>query len=236
MTFKPVPSFHLITSWCRFLTACTSPHRRHPCDGCELDLQLAFHTSTGVPVFVAPGEGGYLCAEGASPQLLLPLAETFASLLLFLANLAGPQLAPALHLFVDARASAGAPERPSVFAFNSGGALWFSLRAFAELHQLPDPHGRGVPSVWAPECTCFWLVTLAHELAHNLAPGHDARHETLMERMLEAYFPRLVHKHAELALHNAAAGGRLPQARPPPQQWQPQGRGGPSRAQQGRGR
>ena len=162
---------------CRSLTACPPPHRRHPCDGCELDLQLAFHTKTGVPVFVAPGEGGHLCAEGASPQLLLPLAETFASLLLFLANLAGPQLAPALHLFVDTRASAGgqspqiepsarnqlahssdpanaAPERPSVFAFNSGGALWFSLRAFAELHQIPDPHTRGVPSVWAPECTC----------------------------------------------------------------------------------
>ena len=202
---SPPPQIDLQTraqlASCRSLTACAAPYRRHPCDGCELDLQLAFHTKTGVPVFVAPG-------EGASPQLLLPLAETFASLLLFLANLAGPQLAPALHLFVDARAPAGAPERPSVFAFNSGGALWFSLRAFAELHQLPDPHGRGVPSVWAPECTCFWLVTLAHELAHNLAPGHDARHETLMERMLEAYFPRLVHKHAELALHNAAAGGR----------------------------
>ena len=46
-----------------------------------------------------------------------------------------------------------------------------------------------------------------------------------------------MHKHAELALHNAAAGGRLPQAMRP-QQWQHNARrdGPPSRGQQGRGR
>ena len=55
--------------------------------------------------------------------------------------------------------------------------------------------------------------------------------------LTQAYFPRLMHKHAELALHNAAAGGRLPQAMRA-QQWQHNARrdGPPSRGQQGRGR
>ena len=75
--------------------------------------------------------------------------------MLFLGNLVGPQVPATLHLFYEA-------PRPSmtIFAFNSDGALWFSLGAFARLHQQPDAHGR-VPSVWAPEVTSFWLVTLA---------------------------------------------------------------------------
>ena len=94
-----------------------------------------------------------------------------------------------VHLFVEPPWTDDGEARQEVFAFNANGSLWFSVRAFTALH--------GHLSCWHPSVTCFWFVTMIHEAAHHIAPGHDARHEMLMERMLEAFLPRLITEHVQ---------------------------------------
>ena len=117
------------------------------------------------------------------------VAESFATLLCFLSSLLPePSVSRALHIFFEPSQDAGTV-RQEIFAFNSSGALWFSGRAFAELFgTCPAP-------VLEPSCTSFWFVTLLHELAHNNATGHNARHKKLMERMLENFLPALIVAH-----------------------------------------
>jgi hypothetical protein len=96
--------------------------------------------------------------------------------------------------------------------------------SIAQFVSLPDrldfltssPWSLRSPTVYTPECTCFWLCTLCHELAHNLAPAHDARHAVLMERMLEAFFPVLVREHMKQALRGTEGQAQPDRGRPAP--------------------
>ena len=70
-----------------------------------------------------------------------------------------------------------------------------------------------------PPHSRWWLRHGRHELAHNLAPGHDARHETLMERMLEAFVPKLLNQHAQMVLRQMVGTPSLPMPPGPPVGW-----------------
>ena len=167
---------------------CQECEQDHPCAGVDFDLVLIGNTSSGVPLYVDRKDVGNDIAS------LWPFAENFGFVLAFIAELIGPQVLQSLHMFWDS-SPVGGSAVPQVFGFNnrSSGAIFLSLRAFHSLH-APLPH------VWYPECTAFWLVTLCHELAHHSFAEHDARHETLMERMIERFVPALVRRHVEYAM------------------------------------
>jgi hypothetical protein len=166
----------------------------HPCASIDFDLAFAYRTSQGMPLYV---DSSMSPADAATAR---SLAEAFAALLSFLAGIVGPSVQSTLHLFYEPPYTPTGRPRREVFAFNVRGSLWFSLRAFMSLH------GR-LTSVFEPECTAFWMCTLCHELAHNLAPGHDAQHEVLMERILEHYFPALIRQHLLYAAQHQSVGG-----------------------------
>ena len=175
----------------------------HPCDSTAFDLVFGWRTSVGPPVYVDRA----VC-DAQPPYLdgLVATAEMFASLMAFLGNMVRPGLSEHIHLFYEPPLTSSGERRREVFGFNKGGSLWFSLRAFHSLHA-------NAPSVWVPECTSFWFVTLAHELAHNEIETHDVRHATLMERILERFTPHLILSHVDLAMRSTIparpVGGRL---------------------------
>ena len=160
----------------------------HPCDTLDFDLQMGFYTGSGLPVYVDRSVN----LTDPSYATLPPLAETFASVLLFVAATISASVPPALHIFFEPPHTPTGLSRREVLGFNTEGALFFSLRAFASVHA-------SLPSVWMPECTAFWLVVMSHELAHNLVSEHDARHEDLMEGMLIHVLPALVRQHVQQA-------------------------------------
>jgi len=164
---------------------CAACDEEQPCDGAELDLQIVGQTAAGIPV--------YADCHTSHAAYWWHAAEALGAVLLTLANLVSPHVAPAGHVCWASPATATGETRREVFAFNTNGALFFSVRAYMSLHA-------GLPSPWEPECTAFWLTTLAHEMAHNLAPEHDARHAKLMERLLEQFIPLLINQHLQLAM------------------------------------
>ena len=165
------------------------------CPSCDdpgdFNLHFGFRTSSGLPVYVDRS------VSLSDPQYgsLGPVAESFASVLLFLASTIGPSVPPAVHIFFEPPRTPTGLKRREVLGFNKGGSLWFSLRAFVSLHA-------SLPSVWLPECTIFWIVTMSHELAHNLVEEHDARHEDLTEGMLKIVLPALVRQHQASQQHS----------------------------------
>lgn len=71
----------------------------------------------------------------------------------------------ALHVFYD--------EAGSAIAFNNGGAMFFNIRFFIQLHSMRWSVG----TVKAKnEALVWWWVVMAHELAHNLVTTHSAEH------------------------------------------------------------
>ena len=178
--------------------ACAACDDEQPCDGADLDLQLVGQTAAGIPVY-ADGEGA---ADGG---YWWAAAEALGAVLLRLASLVSPHVAPSVHLFWASPATPAGEARREVFAFNSGGSLFFSVRAYTSLHAA-------LPSPFEPECTAFWLTTLAHEMAHNLAPEHDARHAKLMERLLEQMIPLLIRQHLQQAAAMLSPQGGMLQA------------------------
>lgn len=70
-------------------------------------------------------------------------------------------------------------------AFNSSGALYFNLRFFCALHVYQD-------GIVKSECYSYWFTVMAHELAHNLAKGHDKQHGQLTETYVMVYLPKLM--------------------------------------------
>lgn len=76
--------------------------------------------------------------------------------------------ASVLHIFYD---KAG----PTI-AFNKGGALFFNLRFFLQLHAAGLARGGDDGTYVKFEAAAWWWVTMAHELAHNLVSTHGAEH------------------------------------------------------------
>lgn len=161
---------------------------------------FGWRTAAGPPVYLDRS----MCGGGQQQQHqqlmyhiqqqgLGRMAEAFGALMGHLADMVSPGTRQAVHLFYEPPLLPSGEGRREVYGFNRGGALWFSLRAFSSLHA-------GLPSVWAPECTSFWLVTLLHELAHNEVAEHGVRHATLLERMLERFTPRLIVSHIDSVL------------------------------------
>ena len=117
----------------------------------------------------------------ADPRLFIPahadaLAE-FARLLGTVCDVF--ELAPAtLHIFHD--------EGGKTIAFNSQGSIFCNFAFFQQLHR-----GR-VEAAAACDALAYWYVTVAHELAHNLAQDHGQRHSYFAESFVALYFHRVV--------------------------------------------
>jgi hypothetical protein len=59
-------------------------------------------------------------------------------------------------------------------AFNRSGTLFFNARWFERLEHEKDDK----------QALVFWFTTFCHELAHNVASGHDKKHEAAEEALL----------------------------------------------------
>lgn len=173
--------------------ACQECDEALPCDGSDVDLRFLVLTSSNVPLYVDRSVA--LSRDASLNPELCHHAETFAQLLVFLANLIAPNLPHVLHIFYEPPLTPTGRKRRELIGFNQRGALFFSLRTFVSLHV-------SLPSIWLPEVTVFWMRNMTHELAHNLAKGHDRRHEFLMERLLERFLPSLVREHVQQALRD----------------------------------
>ncbi len=124
----------------------------HPCTR-QHNLQQVGTTSHGLPVFV---DRSLLHSHGTGQLLahVAELSEAFGQVLLFVTSLTSPGMPLPIHLFYELpRFGQG-----QILAFNQDGALFFSIHAFKDRHAA---------SPWHPTCTSFWLITLAHEVAHN---------------------------------------------------------------------
>ena len=72
----------------------------------------------------------------------------------------------------------------ATIAFNRGpGEIFFNI-VYLQYSFKNDMHWR--------KKMYFWYVTTCHELAHNKAPGHDAFHGDVMEKLIVHHFPKLV--------------------------------------------
>ncbi|PRP79227.1 hypothetical protein PROFUN_12765 [Planoprotostelium fungivorum] len=63
-------------------------------------------------------------------------------------------------------------------------SLYFNLRYYQVLH-LNATRGKA---------KCWWLVTFAHEVPHNVAAGHNKQHEFLEEMILQEHMFKLFNK------------------------------------------
>mmetsp|Transcript_16086 Transcript_16086/g.49163 ORF Transcript_16086/g.49163 Transcript_16086/m.49163 type:complete len:192 (+) Transcript_16086:2556-3131(+) len=74
-------------------------------------------------------------------------------------------------------------------AFNRDGLLFFNAHYYRTLHMgtaaAAGPK-TGADAAAAGDAECFWFVTFAHELAHNVSPGHDLAHEQALEALTTA--------------------------------------------------
>lgn len=70
-------------------------------------------------------------------------------------------------------------------AFNSNRALHFNVRFYHTLHFQSNQR-------FSADCYSYWFVTMAHELAHNLASGHNKEHGFYTESYVTLYLPKLL--------------------------------------------
>ena len=144
------------------------------------DLTLAYRASMGVPVYM---DRLAMSAGDAEPDR--HTAEMFGHVLVEIAAYLG---VPAEHLHIYYNAPC-ADNR--TIAFNMEGSLFFNMYFYETLHQQRQPsHVRSIFE--DPECLCYWLVYMAHELAHNIAKPHNKRHENAEESILISSLPGLM--------------------------------------------
>ncbi|PRP73772.1 hypothetical protein PROFUN_16659, partial [Planoprotostelium fungivorum] len=62
--------------------------------------------------------------------------------------------------------------------------LFYNLRYYEVLH-LKKSRGKA---------KCWWLVVFAHEVAHNVAPGHNKHHEFMEEMILQEHIFKLLNR------------------------------------------
>eukprot|EP00741_Cyanophora_paradoxa_P000486 tig00000405_g473.t1 len=75
-------------------------------------------------------------------------------------------------------------ENTSRIAFNKGNTLFFNIHYFNRM-------GHAAPSIEAQrKAAYFWYITFCHELAHNVASGHDKDHEFAMETIMWSFTDR----------------------------------------------
>mmetsp|Transcript_11096 Transcript_11096/g.15635 ORF Transcript_11096/g.15635 Transcript_11096/m.15635 type:complete len:913 (+) Transcript_11096:45-2783(+) len=108
--------------------------------------------------------------------------ETFADVLEALCNIYSLQM-KSVCIFHD---PAG-----STIAFNSNRSLHFNVRFFYSLHYTKNRQN-------SSECYSYWFTTMAHELAHHLAAGHNKEHGFYTESYITMYLPKLANFLAEL--------------------------------------
>jgi hypothetical protein len=95
-------------------------------------------------------------------------------------------------------------DNSGLIAFNSESWLFFNVDHFSR--QLAQDWSRF-------ECLSYWVVVMAHELAHNVAAGHGKNHESAMEKLLFVAIPRLrdaVNKADRRLQEHRDAGGPPP--------------------------
>ncbi|SPN97592.1 related to NUO-14 NADH2 dehydrogenase (ubiquinone) 14K chain [Cephalotrichum gorgonifer] len=139
------------------------------------DIVFAAEASNRMKVFVdkklqGPVADRLLATNGAA-------VNAFASMLVEVGAIynVSPSV---LHIFHD--------EEGLTIAFNKGGAMFFNLRFYLQLHAggMASPMGRSRAMVW-------WWVVMAHELAHNLVLAHTAEHSYYTESFIQEYFFQL---------------------------------------------
>lgn len=88
-----------------------------------------------------------------------------------------------------------------VIAFNRARHLFFNAhyhRSLLASARSRIASGRLAEGDMQRELASFWFTTFCHELAHNVASGHDKEHEWAMETLICAFLPRLAKLMAKL--------------------------------------
>jgi hypothetical protein len=83
----------------------------------------------------------------------------------------------ALHLFYDMQGP--------LIAFNRNGSIFVNLRFYLAWHDEQVQAGHLEDALISNFFTC------SHELAHNLVPTHDAKHEFYTSSICEFHFTKL---------------------------------------------
>jgi hypothetical protein len=79
-------------------------------------------------------------------------------------------------------------EDKSTIAFNRGGQLFYNIRYFEEVHYVEIQKN----SAAVASALTWWYVVFAHEVAHNVAEGHDKQHESVEEVLIQTNLMKLV--------------------------------------------
>ncbi|PRP77152.1 hypothetical protein PROFUN_14587, partial [Planoprotostelium fungivorum] len=75
-------------------------------------------------------------------------------------------------------------EDREIIGFNQNTHLFYNLRYYEALH-LKKSRGKA---------KCWWLVVFAHEVAHNVASGHNKQHEFVEEIILQEHIFKLFNR------------------------------------------
>ncbi|CAK7265267.1 hypothetical protein SEPCBS119000_001421 [Sporothrix epigloea] len=92
-------------------------------------------------------------------------------------------------------------------AFNTSGSIFCNLRFFLQLHFLQIQAAGTAGKQARADATVWWWVVLAHELAHNLEPSHNASHSYYTESFVQQYFQKMTARAATWGAAAAPAAG-----------------------------
>ncbi|KAI1375256.1 hypothetical protein F4677DRAFT_423669 [Hypoxylon crocopeplum] len=139
------------------------------------DLNFVAEASNSMRVFVSRTIPNFNPAQFLTTNHTA--INTFASLLMEVGAVYSIDRA-ALHIFYD--------QDGGTIAFNRSGSIFCNLRFFMQLHaDHLSTDGKAPAAVW-------WWVVLAHELAHNIIPLHNADHSYYTESFIQQYFPKMM--------------------------------------------
>ena len=151
----------------------------------RIDLKLCKHSMVAgsVPFFI-----DCTVDQDAVTAKVLEHANELATILLTVAKAMSTQVAKSVHVYLDTRGAQ--------VAYNNGGALFFNLRYYMQVHK------RGRKRLSMREIAYYWYVTLCHELAHNTESRHNLAHESCMEQLIANYLPRAMDAIEQLVQHD----------------------------------
>ncbi|EFX03597.1 ATPase subunit c domain protein [Grosmannia clavigera kw1407] len=163
------------------------------------DLEHIGQAPGGTPIYLSRGTTSSVTGFLAERQ---PAIAAFERLLRDVAVVYG-LASTVLHIYHDVVG-------PTI-AFNSGGSIFCNLRFFEQLHAAGILSTAATAVQARVDATVWWWVVLAHELAHNLEPIHNARHSFYTESFVQQYFHGMTMHTAALSAGLAVQPAALPQ-------------------------